>query len=67
LLVQQPAHAGEAKSEFKALDADSSSSISVEEAQANEPLAAQWGTRDANGDSQIDEAEFAVMEEPESK
>lgn len=58
----QPVSAGEAKGDFKALDADGDGMISAEEAQANEALTATWETIDVNQDGQIDAAEFSAMD-----
>ena len=50
--------------DMKTLDADGSGTISQEEAQANPAVAEQFTVLDANGDGQVDEAEFAAFEAP---
>lgn len=56
----QHVNATDAESEFKALDIDGSGAISLEEAQADELISANWKGLDANQDGQIDETEFAA-------
>lgn len=47
---------------MKAADADESGTISQEEAAAVPGLTEKFGEVDANGDGQVDEAEFAEFE-----
>lgn len=47
---------------YKALDANGDGVISPEEATANPNVAAQFDQLDANGDSQLDQGEFARFE-----
>ena len=48
--------------DMEALDADKDGNISQEEAQAHPVLVEKWTLIDANGDGQIDAAEFAQFE-----
>ncbi|MBA1147546.1 EF-hand domain-containing protein [Ectothiorhodospiraceae bacterium WFHF3C12] len=47
---------------YKALDANGDGMISPEEATANPNVAAQFDQLDANGDSRLDQGEFARFE-----
>lgn len=47
---------------FSDLDADDSGTIGAAEARDNQKLINQWSNLDANGDNQLDQAEFSRFE-----